>query len=30
VSFAVMRRFGATAAFTNDRHFEAAGFQVMF
>jgi len=26
VSFAVMRRLGITEAFTNDRHFQAAGF----
>jgi predicted nucleic acid-binding protein len=30
VSFAVMRRLGLTEAFTNDRHFVAAGFQVLF
>ena len=26
----VMRRLGLTQALTNDRHFQAAGFQVMF
>ena len=30
VSFAVMRRLGITQAFTNDKHFSAAGFQVLF
>jgi len=30
VSFVVMRRLGSTRAFTNDRHFRAAGFQTMF
>jgi predicted nucleic acid-binding protein len=30
VSFAVMRRFGLTKAFTNDRHFKAAGFENLF
>ena len=30
VSFTVMRRLGLTDAFTNDRHFQAAGFQVLF
>jgi predicted nucleic acid-binding protein len=30
VSFAVMRRLGITEAFTNDRHFQAAGFAVLF
>ena len=30
VSFAVMRRLGLTQAFTNDRHFVAAGFAVLF
>jgi predicted nucleic acid-binding protein len=30
VSFSVMRRLGLTQAFTNDRHFVAAGFQVLF
>jgi uncharacterized protein len=30
VSFAVMRRLGITEAFTNDQHFQAAGFVVLF
>jgi uncharacterized protein len=30
VSFAVMRRLGLTDAFTNDRHFAAAGFVPLF
>ena len=30
VSFVVMRRLGLTEAFTNDRHFQAAGFMVLF
>lgn len=30
VSFAVMRRLGLTEAFTNDRHFAAAGFMTLF
>ena len=30
VSFAVMRRLGVTDAFTNDRHFVAAGFTALF
>jgi len=30
VSFALMRRLGITDAFTNDRHFTAAGFKVLF
>jgi predicted nucleic acid-binding protein len=30
VSFVVMRRLGLTEAFTNDRHFTAAGFKVLF
>ncbi len=30
LSFAVMRRLGITRAFTNDRHFRAAGFEVLF
>jgi predicted nucleic acid-binding protein len=30
VSFAVMRRLGLTEAFTNDSHFRAAGFTVLF
>lgn len=29
-SFVVMRRLGLTDAFTNDRHFQAAGFSVLF
>ena len=29
-SFVVMRRLGLTEAFTNDRHFTAAGLAVMF
>lgn len=29
-SFAVMRRLGITEAFTNDKHFAAAGFKVLF
>ena len=29
VSFVVMRRLGITDAFTNDRHFRAAGFQTL-
>jgi len=29
-SFAVMRRLGIDRAFTNDQHFRAAGFQVLF
>lgn len=29
-SFVVMRRLGITHAFTNDRHFIAAGFEVLF
>ena len=29
VSFVVMRRLGITKAFTNDRHFRAAGFEVL-
>lgn len=29
-SFIVMRRLGITEAFTNDRHFRAAGFTVLF
>ena len=29
-SFAVMRRLGLTRAFTNDAHFQAAGFQTLF
>jgi predicted nucleic acid-binding protein len=30
VSFIVMRRLGLTEAFTNDRHFQSAGFNVLF
>jgi predicted nucleic acid-binding protein len=30
VSFAVMRRLGLTEVFTNDKHFRAAGFTVLF
>jgi len=30
VSFAVMRRLGITEAFTNDKHFQAAGFTLLF
>ncbi len=30
VSFQVMRRLGITDAFTNDKHFQAAGFTVLF
>jgi uncharacterized protein len=30
VSFVVMRRLGVTEAFTNDRHFQAAGFATLF
>jgi predicted nucleic acid-binding protein len=30
VSFVVMRRPGLTEAFTNDRHFQAAGFTTLF
>jgi uncharacterized protein len=30
VSFAVMRRLGLTEAFTNDQHFQAAGFTTLF
>jgi predicted nucleic acid-binding protein len=30
VSFVIMRRLGVTEAFTNDKHFEAAGFKVLF
>jgi predicted nucleic acid-binding protein len=30
VSFVIMRRMRITLAFTNDRHFRAAGFQVLF
>jgi uncharacterized protein len=30
VSFAVMRRIGLTDVFSNDRHFAAAGFHLLF
>jgi predicted nucleic acid-binding protein len=30
VSFIVMHRVGITEAFTNDRHFQTAGFAVLF
>lgn len=30
LSFEVMRRLGITEAFTNDRHFAAAGFVALF
>ena len=30
VSFAVMRRLGLRQAFTNDRHFQEAGFETLF
>jgi predicted nucleic acid-binding protein len=30
VSFTVMRRIGINRAFTNDRHFTAAGFEILF
>jgi len=30
VSFQVMRRLGITEAFTNDKHYQAAGFTVLF
>ncbi len=30
VSFVVKRRLGLTEAFTNDRHFQAAGFTAFF
>lgn len=30
VSFVVMHRLGLTQAFTNDRHFRAAGFETLF
>jgi predicted nucleic acid-binding protein len=30
VSFVIMRRLGLTEAFTNDRHFLAAGFVTLF
>jgi uncharacterized protein len=30
ISFVIMRRLGLTRAFTNDRHFVAAGFETLF
>jgi len=30
VSFQVMRRLSITEAFTNDKHFQATGFTVLF
>jgi predicted nucleic acid-binding protein len=30
ISFTIMRRLGITRAFTNDRHFRAAGFETLF
>ena len=30
LSFRVMRRLGLTEAFTNDKHFQAAGFTTLF
>ena len=30
VSFAIMRRIGIVEAFTNDKHFRAAGFVTLF
>ena len=30
VSFVVMRRLGITETFTNDNHFQAAGFTILF
>ena len=30
VSFVIMRRLGITPAFTNDRHFQMAGFETLF
>lgn len=30
LSFTVMRRYGLARAFTNDRHFRAAGFEPLF
>ena len=30
ISLVVMRRLGISEAFTNDRHFIAAGFKVLF
>ena len=30
ISFAIMRRLGLRQAFTNDRHFTDAGFELLF
>jgi predicted nucleic acid-binding protein len=30
ISFTVMRRLAITEAFTNDRHFQSAGFAILF
>jgi uncharacterized protein len=30
LSFAIMRRLGLSKAFTNDGHFRAAGFEILF
>ena len=30
ISFVVMRRLGVSRAFTNDRHFRAAGMEPLF
>ena len=30
LSFLVMRRYGLAGVFTNDRHFRAAGFELLF
>ena len=30
ISFAVMRRLGLTEVFTNDQHFQIAGFETLF
>jgi uncharacterized protein len=30
ISFAVMRRLGISEVFTNDQHFQAAGFKTLF
>jgi predicted nucleic acid-binding protein len=30
VSFTILRRLGISKAFTNDSHFRAAGFEVLF